>query len=87
MDERHTQTLPKKLVPLNSRHQTDDFDGPALMTFNNAPFKQEDWESIQSIHDSRKAKNLHKVGKFGIGFNSVYHLTGIKHVNITKTLH
>ena len=46
------------------------------MSFNNAPFKKEDWDSIQSLHQSGKAKNPHKVGKFGIGFNSVYHITG-----------
>ena len=46
------------------------------MSYNNAPFKKEDWDSIQSLHQSRKAKNPHKVGKFGIGFNSVYHITG-----------
>ena len=46
------------------------------MSYNNAPFKKEDWDSIQSLHQSGKAKNPHKVGKFGIGFNSVYHITG-----------
>ena len=46
------------------------------MSFNNAPFKKEDWDSIQSLHQSGKAKSPHKVGKFGIGFNSVYHITG-----------
>ena len=56
--------------------EPERFDGPALMSFNNAPFTQEDWKGIQRLHDSGKAKNPFKVGKFGIGFNSVYHITG-----------
>ena len=56
--------------------ELERFQGPALMSFNNAPFKKEDWKNIQKLHDSGKAKDPHKVGKFGIGFNSVYHITG-----------
>ena len=71
------QTLPPGLVT-NTEKQVElsRFYGPALMSFNNAPFKKEDWDSIQSLHQSGKAKNSHKVGKFGIGFTSVYHITG-----------
>ena len=54
----------------------DEFRGPALMCYNDAPFTEDDRESIQNLQQSGKAKNPHKVGKFGIGFNSVYHITG-----------
>ena len=53
-----------------------DFQGPALVCFNDAAFKPEDWVGIQNIENSVKVDNPLKVGQFGIGFNSVYHITG-----------
>ena len=77
LDCRLLQSLPPELVIDTEKHvELSRFYGPALMSFNNAPFKKEDWDSIQSLHLSGNVKNLHKVGKFGIGFNSVYHITG-----------
>ena len=52
------------------------YQGPALLSANDAMFSTEDWEGIQSLHKSIKAEDPFKVGRFGIGFNSVYHLTG-----------
>lgn len=52
------------------------FQGPALVCFNDAVFKPDDWEGIRHLEDSVKAENPLKVGQFGIGFNSVYHITG-----------
>ena len=52
------------------------FQGPALLAYNDAQFRDEDWEGIQSLQCSVKAEDPFKVGKFGIGFNSVYHITG-----------
>lgn len=84
LDCRVKQALPPSLVSAahaagndtNKDELLQQFTGPALLSYNNAPFKKEDWESIQSLQQSGKAKNPHKVGKFGIGFNSVYHITG-----------
>lgn len=39
-------------------------------------FTTEDWNGIQEIARSRKREDPLKVGRFGIGFNSVYHITG-----------
>lgn len=50
--------------------------GPALYAYNNAAFTKEDWESIQKAGRSDKRNDPNKVGRFGIGFNSVYHTTG-----------
>lgn len=50
--------------------------GPALYAYNNAAFTDEDWEGIQSAGRSVKRDDPNKVGRFGIGFNSVYHITG-----------
>ena len=76
LDCRNLSTLPRELVESRVYNELDRFQGPALMSYNNAPFKKEDWESIQNLQRSGKADNPHKVGKFGIGFNSVYHITG-----------
>ena len=51
--------------------------GPALLSVNDAIFSDNDWKSIQKPQQSLKAEDPFKVGRFGIGFNSVYHLTGI----------
>ena len=53
------------------------YQGPALYAFNDAIFKPEDWDGIQKLMQSNKKHDLLKVGRFGIGFNSVYHLTGL----------
>lgn len=52
------------------------FQGPALLTYNDAQFKPEDWTGLRNFKLSGKKKDPFKVGKFGIGFNSVYHVTG-----------
>ena len=51
--------------------------GPALLSVNDAIFSEQDWKGIQSLQRSVKADDPFKVGRFGIGFNSVYHLTGM----------
>ena len=53
------------------------YQGPALISANDAMFSEQDWEGIQSLQQSIKADDPFKVGRFGIGFNSVYHLTGM----------
>uniref|UniRef100_A0A8C5QND2 HEPN domain-containing protein n=1 Tax=Leptobrachium leishanense TaxID=445787 RepID=A0A8C5QND2_9ANUR len=49
--------------------------GPALLAYNNEMFTDNDWEGIQKPGNSIKRKNPDTVGKFGLGFNSVYHIT------------
>ena len=50
--------------------------GPALLCYNDSVFTEEDSESIRRIENSRKYDKTLKIGKFGLGFNSVYHLSG-----------
>jgi sacsin len=67
------------------RHGTDylvepklaTFQGPSLLAYNDAVFTDDDWQSIQDLQQSVKTKDPFKVGKFGIGFNSVYHITDL----------
>ncbi len=54
-----------------------EYQGPALISYNDAVFEKKDWKGIQSLQQSVKADDPFKVGQFGIGFNSVYHVTGI----------
>ena len=53
------------------------FQGPALLAYNDAQFTDKDWKGIQDLQCSVKAEDPFKVGKFGIGFNAVYHITGL----------
>ena len=52
------------------------FQGPSLLAYNDAVFTKEDWRNIQKLKRSDKRTEPLKVGKFGIGFNSVFHVTG-----------
>ena len=52
--------------------------GPALCVYNDAEFTASDWEGIRMLHTSVKEKDPLKVGRFGLGFKSIFHLTGIQ---------
>jgi len=54
----------------------EDYQGPALLAYNDTQFTPKDWKGIQNFKQSEKKDNPIKIGKFGIGFNSVYHITG-----------
>jgi len=55
------------------------FQGPALLAYNDAKFSENDFISIQRIGDSMKKteETKDKIGRFGIGFNAVYHWTDL----------
>ncbi|XP_022079700.1 sacsin-like [Acanthaster planci] len=63
-----------------------DFQGPALYAYNDATFQKEDWKNIQHPEQSGKLEDLTKVGRFGLGFISVYHLTDMPSVISGKQL-
>ncbi|XP_076029218.1 sacsin-like [Oratosquilla oratoria] len=50
-------------------------EGPALCLYNDAVFSEEDWQGIRMLSDSIKKINPVKVGQFGLGFKSVFHMT------------
>ena len=54
-----------------------EYQGPALVVANDAIFSEKDWEGIERVQDSVKADDPFNIGKYGIGFNSVYHITGM----------
>ncbi len=54
----------------------DIIQGSALYAYNDAVFSEEDWEGIQSMYESVKEHDTTRVGRFGLGFKSVFHITG-----------
>eukprot|EP00897_Mesotaenium_endlicherianum_P007203 jgi/Mesen1/6510/ME000332S05518 len=53
------------------------FQGPALLVHNNGVFSEDDFESISRVGNSKKRSQAWKTGRFGVGFNSVYHLSDL----------
>ena len=51
--------------------------GPALVVHNNAKFTKEDFQNIKKLAGATKEGKVLKIGKFGVGFCSVYHITDI----------
>ena len=51
--------------------------GPALVVHNNSTFSDEDFDNIQKLAAATKQVKKLKIGKFGIGFCSVYHITDV----------
>ncbi|XP_064624188.1 sacsin-like [Lineus longissimus] len=53
------------------------FQGPALYAYNDAVFSDKDFENLLNIQHSSKREERTKVGRFGRGFKSVFHMTEI----------
>ncbi|XP_060944349.1 sacsin-like [Limanda limanda] len=51
--------------------------GPCLGAFNNEQFTAEDWKNIVRVGAASKETQVEKIGKFGLGFNTVYHVTDV----------
>jgi len=50
--------------------------GPALYAYNDAQFTSDDWRGLRMLCESLKTNDPMKVGRFGLGFKSVFHVTG-----------
>ena len=51
--------------------------GPALWAFNDSVFSDEDFVNISKLAAATKQSKLEKIGRFGLGFTSVYHITDV----------
>jgi sacsin len=51
--------------------------GPAVWVFNDAQFTDEDLKNITKLSGGTKGNDSTKIGKFGLGFCSVYNLTDV----------
>ncbi|KFV08829.1 Sacsin, partial [Pterocles gutturalis] len=49
--------------------------GPALCIYNDSPFQQQDIEGIQRLGMGGKQGRQDVTGKYGLGFNTVFHFT------------
>ncbi|ESN91189.1 hypothetical protein HELRODRAFT_182161 [Helobdella robusta] len=54
-----------------------DLQGPAIWCHNNATFTDRDFDNLIKLGGATKEGERNKIGKFGLGFNSVYHLTDV----------
>lgn len=54
-----------------------DWQGPALYCFNDSVFSPQDLYAISRIGQESKLEKAFAIGRFGLGFNSVYHFTDI----------
>ena len=72
-DARQHETNPKKLFfsGIAEAH------GPALIVHNNRTFSDDDFKNITKLAAATKQDKALKIGKFGIGFCSVYHMTDV----------
>jgi sacsin len=51
--------------------------GPALLSFDDAVFEPENFRGLMSFGQGSKKHDPTKTGKFGLGFNTCYHLTDV----------
>ncbi len=55
--------------------QFAEIQGSSFCFFNNAYFTENDFENIVRLGARHKTKKAGVIGKFGLGFNSVYNIT------------
>ena len=72
-DERENYNYGKKLLDKNMM----ECQGPALWAYNNKKFTSEDLVNITKVSGATKEADTTKIGKFGLGFCSVYNLTEV----------
>ena len=51
--------------------------GPSLVVHNNSLFSDDDFKNIEKLAGATKSDQHLKIGKFGLGFCSVYHITDV----------
>ena len=68
-----TRLLPSEKVATDK--ESEEIQGPALCVYNDRPFRKEDFDGIRKLGTGSKRESPEMTGKYGIGFNSVYHLT------------
>jgi sacsin len=55
----------------------DQWQGPALCVYNNAVFSARDFANVARIGQGSKLDKLSSTGRFGLGFNAVYHFSDV----------
>eukprot|EP01062_Namystynia_karyoxenos_P078075 TRINITY_DN7988_c0_g1_i4.p1 TRINITY_DN7988_c0_g1~~TRINITY_DN7988_c0_g1_i4.p1 ORF type:complete len:3393 (+),score=795.00 TRINITY_DN7988_c0_g1_i4:5118-15296(+) len=57
------------------KEDAKDWQGPALLFYNNAVFTDKDWKGITCLGKGSKSDDSSSTGRFGLGFNSCYGIT------------
>ncbi|CAG8531695.1 10201_t:CDS:10, partial [Scutellospora calospora] len=57
--------------------EMNQWQGPALWIYNDSEFTPHDFNSIIKLGMGGKKDDRTKIGRFGVGFNCVYHLTDV----------
>lgn len=60
------------------------YQSPALCVYNNAVFEEDDWDGIASVYLSHKENIAYKIGRYGQGFKSVFHITGMLSITFCR---
>ncbi|XP_070554705.1 sacsin-like [Ptychodera flava] len=71
IDQRSNKQIQERLLDPEMKH----CHGPALWAYNNALFTDDDIKNICDIAAASKKEKREKIGRFGLGFTSVYHVT------------
>lgn len=58
-------------------HPFNNSKGPSIYITNNARFRESDFQNLSNLADSGKASEIGSTGRFGCGWNSVYHFTDL----------
>ena len=58
-------------------NELQDWQGPALIAYNNSVFSDQDFDHICELAAETKMKDPLKTGRFGVGFCAIYHLTDV----------
>jgi sacsin len=61
----------------HTHRELASFQGPCVWAYNDSIFSDKDWTGICSLGDSGKKEDSSATGRFGLGFNSVYHTTDV----------
>ena len=72
-DKRTNEAFKGKLIS----PKMSEWQGPALWVHNNKEFTETDFKNITKLNAGTKKGEATKIGKFGLGFNAVYHLTDV----------
>ncbi|VDI81264.1 sacsin [Mytilus galloprovincialis] len=72
-DERQNKNARTRLIDKGMA----ECQGPALWSFNDAQFSNDDLENITKLNGATKELDTAKIGRFGLGFCSVYNLTDV----------
>ena len=69
------------------RPEMEMFQGPSLYVYNDKKFSEKDFKNILDLGGETKKTDSSKIGRFGLGFNTVYNLTDVPSFVSSNYLH